>query len=53
MTVQICPVCNGSGKYKGNWDPNVTALPMETTCHGCGGLGWVTESASIGTIKFE
>ena len=29
-----CPVCNGSGRYE------------EKTCHGCGGLGWVTVGTS-------
>jgi len=32
MKAQICPVCNGSGKYEGK------------ECHGCDGKGWVSVS---------
>lgn len=48
---EICPVCNGSGKYieynfargqsTGNFD-----YSFISTCHGCGGKGWVV----VGTI---
>jgi len=39
---EICPVCGGSGKVipKINYMPS--AVPQPVTCHGCGGLGWVT-----------
>ena len=30
MRAQICPVCEGSGKYK------------KKKCHGCNGKGWVS-----------
>jgi hypothetical protein len=30
MKAQLCPVCNGSGKYDNK------------ECHGCYGKGWVT-----------
>ena len=30
MKAQLCPVCQGSGNYKG------------ASCHGCHGRGWVT-----------
>lgn len=35
MQAVICPVCDGSGKYKklGEYE--------EKVCHGCGGKGWV------------
>lgn len=41
---EICPVCKGGGKI---WLFPSTAgtsssAPVETACHGCAGLGWVT-----------
>jgi len=38
-----CPVCGGSGGYKGMPDPGSTVIigPW-ITCHGCSGRGWVT-----------
>jgi len=33
----LCPVCSGTGKIM---DYSTTA-PVEKTCHGCGGKGWV------------
>ena len=51
MSVQICPVCNGSGKYTPPWDKRTTGCPMETVCHGCGGKGWVTET--IPAINYD
>ena len=40
---EVCPVCKCSGKYKNYIDCNHTALTYtESTCHGCGGSGWVT-----------
>ena len=46
---EICPVCQGSGKYRKVIDPNgmgykntsVGLCSYETTCHGCNGKGWV------------
>jgi len=35
----ICPVCGGKGVVYGIAETG--AFPTET-CHGCGGLGWVT-----------
>ena len=35
-----CPVCNGSGKYVESTYFTITA-PIEKTCHGCLGKGWV------------
>ena len=32
---ETCPVCWGKGKIK------TDSTSKETTCHGCGGLGWV------------
>lgn len=32
-----CIICNGTGKL-----PNPNMSPPEITCHGCGGVGWVT-----------
>lgn len=37
-----CPVCGGSGKVMPAKNDNSTAIPQPVTCHGCGGLGWVT-----------
>ena len=42
MSAELCPVCNGSGKYKPKPDPCCTALPTERRCHGCYGSGWVS-----------
>ena len=37
---ELCPVCGGSGEV---WrsDPNTSSVGYYTTCHGCGGCGWV------------
>lgn len=37
-----CPVCGGTGKILKDEYPFTTAINNPTTCHGCGGLGWVT-----------
>lgn len=40
----ICPVCNGTGKYKeyNNYYSYATEpLYCEKVCHGCNGKGWV------------
>ena len=45
MKAQVCPVCGGSGKYWRPRDPNEYDVGGEgepATCHGCGGLGWVS-----------
>ena len=39
---QICPVCNGCGKYTPYNDYKTTLCPVETVCHGCSGKGWIT-----------
>lgn len=42
---EICPVCNGAGKYKEYIffrDRTTIQTYIEKTCHGCEGLGWVT-----------
>lgn len=38
----LCPVCNGSGIYI-NYKYSGTTIKWQskTTCHGCGGKGWV------------
>lgn len=42
---QICPVCNGSGRYREeyNFGHSVTSGSSytERTCHGCGGKGYI------------
>jgi len=38
---EVCPICHGKGKIPN--PENVTA-PVEITCHGCGGKGWVPVS---------
>ena len=40
MKAERCPVCYGSGKYQTGADIGGTN-PTVTTCHGCGGKGWV------------
>ena len=35
---EICPICHGRGKIK---NPASVTAPVEVTCHGCGGRGWV------------
>lgn len=37
---EICPICKGTGVVSGN-TPDLTAR-YSITCHGCGGLGWIT-----------
>ena len=39
---EICPVCGGSGKKQQSEDGYTTTSFTPKTCHGCGGLGWVT-----------
>lgn len=39
---ELCPVCNGSGKYITTYNYGTTCeCGTEITCHGCGGVGWV------------
>ena len=38
--VEICPVCGGKGKLC-EVIPGHTSTITWTTCHGCGGRGWV------------
>jgi len=52
MKAVICPVCNGLGKIGKNPDIKFTGghfsmiadILNTTTCHGCGGKGWVEVS---------
>ena len=38
-----CPICYGTGKLTPPKIPYYTSdSPQPQTCHGCGGLGWVT-----------
>ena len=40
---ETCPICGGTGKFRYPLlDGSSSATPLESTCHGCGGLGWVT-----------
>ena len=47
----LCPVCSGSGKVDKDQaelerDRQLTSVVSNyTTCHGCGGTGWVEVSA--------
>jgi DnaJ-class molecular chaperone len=41
MKAQLCPVCNGGGKYTPLLPPSSNATPAPETCHGCHGKGWV------------
>jgi len=34
-----CPVCYGEGQIK---DDKGNTVAATKTCHGCGGMGWVT-----------
>jgi len=40
-SVHQCPVCHGTGKFTGPINFGTTSDPLEKTCHGCGGKGWV------------
>lgn len=47
---EICPVCNGAGKYKECTffgDRTTIQTYIEKNCHGCGGLGWVTVTDEV------
>lgn len=40
-----CPVCGGTGTYVQKYQPahSTTTITLQrSTCHGCGGKGWVT-----------
>lgn len=40
--IEICPVCNGTGKYKEIYSMNYTYTTyIEKNCHGCNGKGWI------------
>ena len=59
MKAQICPVCNGSGKYRvvkyrNPYSPYPFTSSQieyynETTCHGCNGKGWIIVPDTINT----
>jgi DnaJ-class molecular chaperone len=40
MKAQICPVCNGTGRYKDKLKDSTEATTR--VCHGCNGRGWVS-----------
>jgi len=44
MKAQVCPVCNGSGKYFVPLTASSQAVGSQVTCHGCEGKGWVEVS---------
>jgi DnaJ-class molecular chaperone len=46
MSAEKCPVCGGTGKYLPPPNPAVTQVPLEQTCHGCGGKGWVETNST-------
>ena len=40
---ELCPVCSGAGVLPPDWAYSSSAgLVPGSTCHGCGGLGWVS-----------
>ena len=39
---EVCPICHGTGKVEDYEDFLDTTAPLERTCHGCGGKGWVS-----------
>lgn len=40
---EVCPICHGEGWVIMRGTENLTC-PSHKTCHGCGGVGWVTVS---------
>lgn len=38
MHAEICPICKGTGKITTGRD---STTPIEKTCHGCNGKGWI------------
>ena len=40
MKAVKCPVCEGTGVYRWTY-PTDTVSERSSTCHGCGGKGWV------------
>jgi len=54
MKAQLCPVCNGTGKYQdrsGNV-PDTTLTVTFRDCHGCGGKGWVQVDGDSPAIAY-
>lgn len=57
MKAQICPVCNGTGKYivvkyrETHYLYPFSTSPIEfyseRICHGCNGKGWIAVSEDI------
>jgi hypothetical protein len=41
---EVCPICYGKGWVALDGTENLTC-PSHKTCHGCGGMGWVTVGA--------
>jgi len=39
MHAELCPVCRGKGVVA---HPNPLRCGETTSCHGCGGTGWIT-----------
>lgn len=42
---EVCPVCNGSGKYKEYSyfrEQTTSQNYIEKVCHGCQGKGWIS-----------
>jgi len=49
---QKCPVCDGKGGYYSTGSPSQCTSMCGTwlSCHGCGGLGWVTVHCSYTAV---
>jgi len=53
---EVCPVCGGSGQVNKEaqaWTNSTTDATFKTTCHGCGGRGWVVVGSKKSRVKCE
>ena len=48
-----CPVCDGSGKVDSGEPSGVGINDRQKTCHGCGGLGWITVQGEYNGVSSD
>ena len=51
--IMTCPKCGGSGKGWIDYGRESSAVPHETICNSCGGLGYITDSPPVQPLQVK